>query len=898
MRLCGLLRPFVIILIIVLPLGRLVAKGEATLPGREGRSVVIAADGGTLVLTPLLDNAIRVQFQRGESAGLQSLVLREGLPRPEYRVRHTDGSVSVILKGMSAVYDKRTDVVSFYNSKGRNILNELPGSRRLTRSSLQGQPTWVADQSFDSPPNEHLYGCGEFQDGYLNIRGLPRRLTQVNSQIAIPVVVSSRGFELLWHNYGLTEFDPANRQIALRAGTDGGERTAVDATTTQGTHRLELRSGAFAGEFQVGEAGRYAFFLDVGAKMAHRWHVEIDGRPAVDFSNIWLPPTTSWISELSAGRHQVRVVADQGDVPALSFRRVGDSTEFRSPVAAGIDYVVIAGEGDQLTSSYRRLTGEVPLPPVWALGYIHSRERYKSQAELLENAKGFRDRGIPLDVIVQDWQYWGRYGWNDMRFDEAEYPDPAAMVAKLHAEHVRLMVSVWSRIDPQSDLGREFAARKYFIPGTQWVDFFNPAAASFYWGKVRDRLLRYGIDAWWFDATEPENDDLAGRMTHVGWGGTVRDLYPLFVTRTVYQGLRHDAPGRRPFILTRSAFIGEQRYGAAVWSGDIGANWASLRRQITAGLGYVVTGLPWWTTDTGGFFRPGESQYTDPAYRELFLRWFQYSVFTPLLRVHGYQSDTELWRYGPYLEAQCRRWLALRYKLLPYLYSEAARVSFSGSTLMRPLVLDFPGDEKALSQPFEYMFGPALLVAPVTSPGIVEKKVYLPRSAGGWYDFWSGRRSRGGSEVSVQTPMEQIPLFVRAGSILPLGPALDYATESSAEPIELRVYAGADGAYSIYEDDGTDFGYEKGERSSIPIRWDEARQALTFGAREGCFPGMPRKQTFRVVWVSADHGSGDLKTRDVDAVVTYDGSAVTIVRPNGRDPSSYEGTENMEGAGD
>lgn len=842
-------------------------------------AISLEIDGGRLVLRPLLDNAVRVRFTRGDAPEAPSLILTERVTPPAFRVSESAQTLTVETAKLRATVDRATGTVTFIDADGRVLLRELPGTRRIEASTVQSEPTWAVAQSLDSPADERLFGTGQFQDGFLNIRDLPRRLTQVNTQIAIPLVVSSRGFGLLWHNYGLTEFNPADARIALSANGARGAATAVDVTTTEGTRREVRSDRVFTGRFRVAAGGRQAFFLDVGQKMARRWHVEIDGRVVVDFANLWLPPTTSWFTDLPAGEHTVRVVGVKDDQPVLTFRPARAITEFRSPVADALDYVVIAGHGDEITSAYRRLTGPVPMMPRWALGYIHCRERFKSQAELLENAAAFRARHLPMDVIVQDWQYWGRHGWNAMRFDEADYPDPAAMMGTLHAQHTRLMLSVWSKIDPSSEAGREFVARDAFIPGTQWVDFFNPAAAALYWEDFRTRLLPLGIDAWWLDATEPENDDLAGRRTHAGAGERMRNIYPLFVSRTVYEGLRHDAPDRRAFILTRSAFPGQQRYASATWSGDIGNSWETLRRQVTAGLDYVVTGLPWWTTDTGGFFRPGPGQYADADYHERFLRWLQYSTFTPLQRVHGYQTDTEPWRYGGRVESESRRWLTLRYRLLPYLYSEAARVSLDGSTLMRPLVLDFPDDASALDQSYEFMFGPALLVAPVLAPGVDRWEVYLPQASGGWFDFWTGESAAGGRTISVAAPLERIPLHVRAGSILPLGPALQFTDEKPADPIELRIYPGADADYTLYEDEGTNYAYEQGARATIPLHWDDGRQTLTLGSRTGAFPGMLEKRTFRVIWVRPKHGVGDTENAAPDAIVRYDGKAITVPRP-------------------
>jgi alpha-D-xyloside xylohydrolase len=409
--------------------------------------------------------------------------------------------------------------------------------------------------------------------------------------------------------------------------------------------------------------------------------------------------------------------------------------------------------------------------------------------------------------------------------------------------------------------------------------FLQPRCLGILLGNFRTRLLPLGIDAWWLDATEPENDDLGSRRTQAGAGERMRNIYPMLVSRTVYEGLRKDAPYRRGMILTRSAFAGQQRYASATWSGDIGNSWETLRRQVTAGLDYVVTGLPWWTTDTGGFSRPGKTHYSDPGYRERFLCWLQYSTFNPLQRVHGYQSDTEFWRYGEIFEAQSRRWLTLRYRLQPYIYSETSRVSFAGSMLMRPRVLDFPGDMQALDQSYEFMFGPELLVSPVLAPGVKSWPVYLPTSSGGWFDFWTGEKFDGGHTVSVDSPLERVPLHVRTGSILPLGPTLRFTDEKPADPIELRIYTGADADYTLNEDNGVDYSYEKGERAIIALHWDNTQQALSIGERIGSFTGMLETRTFHVTWVRPGHGVGDAAEPKPDLVVSYPGKSLAVARP-------------------
>ncbi|MCR5179881.1 MAG: DUF5110 domain-containing protein [Bacteroidaceae bacterium] len=690
-----------------------------------------------------------------------------------------------------------------------------------------------ATLTFTSQDDERLYGLGQFQDGFTNLCGLTRRLTQVNTQISIPFLLSSRGYGLLWNNYGLVDFNPADNLVPMKSYGGVGEHEVVDITTTGGNRREERVKGTFEADVSVPSAGRYALLLDVGQRMARRHHLAIDGETILDAHNLWLPPTASVIVTLTAGVHHVTAQLEANDKPVLHWRRLDGTTTLRSPVATAVDYTVFVGTADEVISSLHDLTGHSPLLPRWAFGYIHCRERFHSSDEILQTAQRFRQENLPLDVIVQDWQYWGRHGWNAMRFDEEHYPDPNALTDSLHSMGVRLMLSVWSKIDKNSEVGRQMVAENHYIPNTDWIDFFSPEAAAAYWRHFSQRLVPLGIDAWWQDATEPENDDLRGRHVNNGrWTGeSVRNVYPLLVNKTVYEGLRTARPNQRPFILTRSGFTGIQRYGSALWSGDIGNDWQTLERQITAGLGLMAAGQPWWTYDAGGFFRPSD-QYDNPDYIRCMLRWIQVATYLPLMRVHGYMSNTEPWNYGTEAQRIIAGCLRERHRLLPYIYSCASAVSEQGRMLMRPLVFDFPFDAEALDQRTEYCFGPSLLVCPVTQPDVSRWHVYLPKTTGGWYDWHCGRHYEGGHYVDIPVDETTIPVFARAGSILPL------ADDTIA------VVPGVDATFTLYEDDGVTTAYEQGLCSRITFAWDDSRQTLTIGRRRGTFPSMNSTRHF------------------------------------------------------
>ena len=792
----------------------------------SGKKEMPFADG-TLVLTPLADNAVRVQFVKEHKYDLPEEWLYPSLPADAKAIK------------MRVKVDDLKQEVIFMNADGKEVTKV--GVHELLPVTVQGQEAYSASITLASPEDEYLTGLGQFQDGLGNLRGVSRRLTQVNTQISIPLMLSNKGYGLLWNNYGMAEFNPTSWTVEMQAVGEDGAVEEVNVTSTEGGKKERRRSNRFKAEVEIAESGEYALLLDVGQAMARKHNLALDGDAVIDVNNVWLPPTTSVNLQLTAGQHTFTSELTNGDKPVLYLRKVDNTTTFQSPVADMVDYTMFVGSADEVIASYRHLTGDAPMMPQWALGFIHCRERYHSSAEILENARIFREKQLPVDVIVQDWQWWGKYGWNSMQFDEEFYPDPTALTTELHDSlNMRLMLSVWSKIDDNSALGKQMQQDGYYIPGTTWIDFFNPDAANAYWKNFSEKLLVHKIDAWWQDATEPENDDLVGRRVANGkWAGElVRNVYPLLVSETVYNGLRQDDSERRAMILTRSGFPGIQRYGSTLWSGDVGNDWETLRRQIAGGLGLMAAGHPWWTYDAGGFFRPWGGQYTDQDYIQRMIRWVECATFLPLMRIHGYMSDTEPWRYGEEAETIIREQLNLRYRLLPYIYSAAAEVSREGSTLMRPLLFDFADDAEALRYETEYMFGKSILVNPVVAPDVTTYQTYLPKNKAGWYDFHTGKHYEGGQTVTTDVTLTKIPVFVKGGSILPLGPVKQYAMQDSDEPMEIRVYPGADAAYTLYMDEGDNYNYEQGAFALIKMQWDEKTGKLTVSPCEGSFAGM------------------------------------------------------------
>jgi len=836
--------------------------------------VNVTLSQGTLSICPLTENAIRVRFYKDSEGQLPELILTSSVQIPQFQVSESSSKLEIKAKNISVVIDKQTGNLSFSDHSGKIFLSEKAETRKLTSNSVMGEPCFVAEQSFESPANEFIFGLGQFQDGQYNLKNVARRLTQVNSQISIPFIYSSNGYGLLWHQYGLTDFNPADNFISLEKQVQSatGSAQMAEVTTTSGTQKVSQNQSLYKGKFKVPEDGIYSLFLDLG-DMGNRLYLVIDDKPFIDQSNMWLPPTAGALVTLKAGEHQVQVVCKSNNTPKVSWKLTDNSTTFRSPNAKSLDYIVFYGpSADKVIATYRNLSGNAPMFPQWAYGFWQCRERYTSGKNLVETVNEFRKRNIPMDVIVQDWQYWGNRGWGVPQFDTINYANPAGFIKDLHDLNAHFNISIWSNPDKNSTIGKEFVAKNRFIPNTKWLDYFNPETRKEYWNTLNKNLFANGVDSWWMDAVEPENDALKGEKTSIGAGDFYRLTYPLFVSQAVYEGQRLASSDKRVCILTRSAFPGQQRYGVINWSGDIGGTWDTYKRQIVAGLNYTITGMPYWTTDIGGFFRPGKSQYTDEKYQELLIRWYQWGTFNPIFRVHGYQSETEPWKYGQTVEDNMRKMLNLRYRLLPYIYSEAWQVTKNGSTMMRPLVMDFREDAKAIDQSYEYMFGKSILVAPIMEAGTSEWNVYLPKSVK-WFDFWTGKHYDGGQSIKTSAPLDKIPLFVKAGSIIPMGKFIQYAGQKSADTLEIRVYKGADGKLDLYEDEGDNYNYEKGKYTVIPFRWDEHSQTLSIGEKEGNFPGSLIRRMFNIVLVSESDGFGTIGSTTKKEIV-YEGKKI------------------------
>jgi len=659
--------------------------------------------------------------------------------------------------------------------------------RSLRPVVVNGEKTFHAEVSLGNyGSHEGLYGLGQHQAGVWNYRGETVDLSQENTNIAIPLLVSTNGFGIFWNNSSRSRMN-----------------------------------------------NRFVHALYLSAEVADK-----------------------------------------------------------------VDYYFLYGpEPDQIVAGYRQLTGEVPMFGRWAYGFWQCKNKYESQKELETVATRYRALHIPVDNIVQDWFWWitmGEMKWNP------NYLDPQALINNLHDQHFHLMVSIWPFFRPgtppagnpvyeQFDKNGWFVAKtvqKSFHPIGQGVyDPTNPAAAKQYWANANAALFSKGVDAWWLDTDEPETEAredniLTDHQLHIGSGARYANVFPNFHNAVVADGQREadlslpESAQKRVFILSRSAYAGSQRSGVTAWSGDVLSDWLTFQRQIPAGLNYAMSGMPYWTTDIGGFISGGN--LNDPNFRELFIRWFQFGAFSPIFRVHGTRnpSENELWSYGPEAQKILVDYDTLRYRLMPYIYSQAWQVTSNHGTLMRPLVMDWRTDVDAQNTGDEYLFGPAILVSPVTTHGATSRSVYLPKAD--WYDFWTGAKQSGGKRIEADAPISKLPLFVRAGSILPMGPAMEWTTQKPADPIELRIYAGTDGDFIFYEDQNDGYQYEKGAHATIALHWDDAANRLTLGAREGTFPGMLPQHTFRVILVSANHGVGIDETATADKTITYTGEMQAV----------------------
>ena len=696
---------------------------------------------------------------------------KQACPGAKFQFSQTDDTAALTTATLKVEFSLKRGNVRYSSIGGEQLLRESAAvPRTYEPDHVDGEAIYHVTDRFSPDATEGFYGLGQHQSGMFNYRGSTVELGQNNTDVAIPLLVSSKGYAVMWNTASFTYAD--NR-----------------------------------------------FPLDL------------------HFTSL-----------------------------------AGDSVDY---------YMIYGPEMDQIIHEYRSLTGHTPMLPKWAYGFFQSKDRYMSQEEILGIAHRYREEHIPLDAIVQDWFWWKTEG--DPIFN-SNYSDIPSELKTLHDEHFHAMISVWGLFDAKSENFQTIAAQHWDVPNTHVYDATNAKARDFYWENLAGKLFSQGWDAFWLDSAEPEeywphmgDAILRDKQLAIGSGARYTNIFPLMHTSGVQQSWKATTDQKRVFLLTRSAFLGQQRVGATVWSGDVYSTYWGLSHQVAAGLNFALSGYPYWTTDIGGYWQPYDRPPNDPVYQELYTRWFEFGVFCPIFRTHGHRAHNEMWTYDK-VEPILLNYDKLRYRLMPYIYSLAWRVTNQDYTIQRPLIMDWRTDPKTWNIGDQFMFGPAILVNPVMKQDATHRTVYLP-DAPAWYDFWSGAAVKGGREVEADAPLDRIPLFVPAGSIVPLGPEIEYADQKPAGPIELRIFLGADGKFDLYEDEGDTYNYEKGAHALIPLRWSETNKTLTIGDREGQYPGMPKEFVLNIVWVSPGHGVGETVEGKPDRVVNYQGKAISVSAP-------------------
>lgn len=917
----------------------LAAPAPKTTMQREPDGMTLHMASVDLRVQVISDDVVRVAASASPDFFSRLSIDRVALPpaAAEFKISTSTASFILATAKVQVIVDRETGAVSFADLAGRPLLSEVSGSRTLEPALVQGENTFHIQQKWKSQDDESLYGLGQMQLGTVDVKGYDLDLWQHNTNVVVPFLVSSKGYGILWDNTSFTRlgdlrpfvpipaadlYDADGRQgVVTVKPVDGTEppRQTSDISvhlhlnpdqidhpeTAAGSWHLKRQS--WAGSILAPTTGDYQFqaYSNGGIQV---W---LDGKVVMNhWRQNWLTSNDQVRVHLDAGhKYSLRIENDPEQQSTIEFLwktpAQDADTSLWSQVGDGVDYYFVYGPSmDRVIAGYRLLTGKATMLPDWTFGLWQSRQRYETADQSLDVVRQFRERKIPFDNIVQDWQYWRADAWGSQDFDLTRFPDPVAWIKAIHAQHAHLMISVWGKFNPNTETAKEMDAKGYLYRLNlkenikDWIgqpytfyDAFNPEARKLFWSQLNTHLFTKGIDAWWMDATEadmlPSPPTLEGQQTHMnptylGTGSRMLNGYALMNSQGVYTGQRQAAPNQRVFILTRSGFAGEQRFSAVTWSGDTTSTWTAMAKQIPAGLGASISGLPYWTMDSGGYTmqRKFEQEPMTAAdereWRELNARWFEFSTFTPLLRVHGELRHREIWTLGdgsPAYNAELK-FDRLRYAMLPYIYSQAGWTTQQDYTMLRPLVMDFPKDRTARELNDEYMFGPALLVAPITQYQQRDRSVYLPGDTT-WYDFWTGKIAPSGS-ISAPAPYDQIPVFVRAGSIIPYGPEMQYVAEKPSDPTVLFVYAGADGQFTLYEDQGTTFDYEKGAFSQIPIHWDDRTSTLTLGKRTGAFDGMLLNRTFQVVFVSKAHRADFFDASKSFKTAQYTGSEVSL----------------------
>ena len=925
------------------------------------------------------DNIIRVRATSEQVLPeKKSLIIVPQKAKPQFEVTEDTQSILVKAANVSATVDKRSGDVSFYDAQGKQLLKEAKNGktfkhfrvperelgvpqRQLSESELNGL-SWQLQ--FDrNPALKAVYGLGQHQAEEYNMLEKNEELYQYNTKVSVPFVMTNLNFGLLWDSYSLGRWGNPNDYIQLnrafklydKNGKEGhltgtyvdrnGKKLVRDedslyfefdcpntskignATEDGGIKNLPKGfnlDGAqvvYDGFVEAPESDVYHFILYYAGYM----RVYVGGKEVVPerWRTAWNPNSWKFTAPLQKGkRTQLRVEWKPDGGTSYCGLRVAQPFDSKktlsiwSEMSRDMDYYFIAGNNmDEVISGYRTLTGKASLYPKWVLGFWQSRERYKSSAEIEETLAEFRKRHIPIDNIVQDWNYWPLPDWGSHEFETSRFPNPQAMLDSVHQMNGRFMISVWPKFYETVDNYKELDGKGWIYRQAitddihDWLgykgsfyDAYDAGARKVFWRQMNEKLYskyKFGIDAWWMDASEPNVRDctpvwyrkaLSG-PTALGTSTEYFNAYSIVNADAIYNGQRSVNPNQRVFLLTRSGFAGEQRYSTATWSGDIGTRWEDMRSQMTAGLNYSMSGLPFWGMDQGGFSvenryvkaqqefdRTGVETADLTEWRELQARWNQFGCFIPLYRAHGQWPLREVWNIAPDNHPAYKTivWYdKLRYHLMPYLYSMAGWVHFKDYTVMRGLAMDFTSDQNVYDIPDQWMFGPAFMACPVGYYKARNRSVYFPQTCG-WYDLYTGEHVDGGQTLVVDAPYERIPVYVREGSIVPFGPEMEWCDQKPAELINLYVYQGKDGEFQLYEDEGTNYNYEKGKYATIDMKYEEASKTLTIGQRSGSFKGMLKNRQFNVVVISKDKPQPLNLVNPEGQLVNYTGKEIKI----------------------
>ncbi|QSW89196.1 DUF5110 domain-containing protein [Flavobacterium endoglycinae] len=881
----------------------------------------------TLRLQVLGNDLIHVAATAQEFQKDSSLIIVPNQQTVPFRIKQSKDSIKLSTKTLNVMVSAKDGGIKFKDKNGKILLAEKAGGGR-TFLPIQADQTkgYTVRQIFESPQDEAFYGLGQHQSDEFNYKDKSEELFQYNTKVSVPFVVSNKNYGLLWDSYSLSRFGDSRpyeqlNQVFKLFGKNGepGFLTGTYSTPEKKNAplireeksiffedvksiknlptELPLKNAnvTYEGEIEAPQDGEYKFilyysgyvkvYLDNQLVVAERWRTA------------WNPNSYKFSMNLKANKHTALRIEWRPDgstsycglrvrTPQLAEEK--NSQVWWSEMNKKIDYYFVHGNSmDSIIKGYRTLTGKSQIMPRWAMGYWQSRERYKTQDEILSNLKEFRTRQIPIDNIVLDWNYWEDDKWGSHKFDPARFPNPKAMTDSIHSMNAKMMISVWPKFYKTTEHFKEFDQKGWMYQQAikdnvrDWVgpgyvgsfyDAYASGARKLFWKQIYENLYPIGVDAWWMDASEPnvlDCTDMEYRKklqgpTALGPSTEYFNTYALMNAEAIYDGQRAVDSNKRVFLLTRSGFAGLQRYSTATWSGDIATRWEDLKAQISAGLNFAASGIPYWTMDIGGFcvedrYVSAQQQYDkngnensdSKEWRELNTRWHQFGAFAPLYRSHGQFPYREPWNIAPEGHPAYESIVyydRLRYRLMPYIYTMAGMTHFNDYTIMRPLIMDFQNDKNVVNISNQFMFGSAFMVCPVYQYEARKREVFLPAGTN-WYDFYTGKQLLGGQTLQADAPYGRIPLFIPEGAIVPVGPEIQYTDQKPADNVVLYVYKGRDGSFTLYEDEGVNYNYEKGHYSAISFHYNQKNQTLTIGERKGDFKGMLKDRKFKIVVV-------------------------------------------------